>query len=156
MKYSINGTTITYVFIDDNTTGTSDSGNDDDEISGSANTTGYNLGDYFYLNGVRCLVTSITGETLTYLDDLGGTGTINPKTTTGITNTAPNLTGFTVGQTVFVNGVPKIIYSIVGKVITFTDNTIVNTDEVTVEPHLLWNDAYKNYNNSTATWDDPQ
>lgn len=154
----VSGGTITYRFLDgNNESGTATTGTDDDDtISDEPNTSGYNVGDVFYLNGIRCVVTGVSGGNITYVDDLGGTGTIDPSTTTGITETAPNETGFNPGMKVFVAGVPKTIYSIAGKVITFTDGSSVNVDTTNVLADLHWNYALRNYNNSTSTWSDPE
>ena len=68
----VNGTVITtnfliMVLLEQVILGTSDN----NSLSTDPNTTGYNIGDIFYLNGVRCVVTDIKGGTLFYRTDNG-------------------------------------------------------------------------------------
>ena len=153
----VNGTVITYKFLDNGLTGTSNTGtSDNNSLSTDPNTTGYNIGDIFYLNGVRCVVTDIKGGTLFYRTDNGVTGSLDPSTATGISNTAPNLTTFLVGQVCFIDGVRKTIIAIAGTTLTLDDNSTVDINVDNVTKHLHWDDAPKYYNNYNSTWNNPQ
>lgn len=125
----ISGTELSYE-LNDGTITTVDTTNDI-SVSASENTSGYNVGDIFYLNGVRCEVSGVTGALLTYTDYLGNVVTINPTTTTGISLVPSNETNYTTGQTIYVGGVPKIIYSIEGNLITFSSGDSIDHSTAT-------------------------
>lgn len=95
-------------------------------VSLDPNITGYEGGDIFYLNGVRCEVIGVTGALITFRDHYGTVTTIDPTTLTGVSESPSNFTVYSAGVGLYHLGTYKVIYTIEGNIITFQDNTVVD------------------------------
>lgn len=124
---SINGTVVFFTQAD-GTTGSFD-GTDpggSGVTEGTPNQTSYSNGQTVWIDNYEKTIQGISGTVITFTD--GTTfDTANPGGSTIATSAPANTTPYSVNQVLYVDGVAKIVSSLVGSVITFTDGTVVDT-----------------------------
>jgi len=132
---TINGATETVVSIDGTsitgtttTVDTSNPGGSTITTGNTTNQTGYSIGQTLWVDGVAKTIAGISGTVITFTDG----STLDTSNTLGavVTTTDPNAntTSYTVGQTLYIDGSAKVISSISGSVITFSDGSTLDAD----------------------------
>jgi hypothetical protein len=119
----IAGGVVTYRFVGDNSTGSSDTTTNDGTTSSDPNTSGYDIGDTIYINGTSGTVTGVSGTGLQYTLVNGSTGTIGNTATSTEANSQPNTSGYNVGDIFYIGGVLHTVVAVSGGNVTTTDFT---------------------------------
>jgi hypothetical protein len=143
----IAGDVVTYSFVDDSTTGSSDVTTEDGTTSANPNTSGYDIGDDIYIDGASGTVTGISGTGVQYTLVDGTTGVVNNTSTSTSASSSPNTTGYDVGDIFYIGGVLHEVTAVSGGNLSTVD---YYGTETTFDPttQTIENEA-PNYTNFT-------